>query len=80
MVQVVPARSQKQPGKIKVNFEDMEKNREEEIRKRSEEEKKKRYDENRRSFREAKRRSVSTNEVRRFRPERAGGSSEGGGG
>lgn len=63
MVRVVPAKAQKQPGKISVNFEDMEKSREEEMKKRTEEEKKKRYDENRRSFREAKRRSVSTNQV-----------------
>ncbi|XP_053481917.1 nexilin isoform X1 [Ictalurus furcatus] len=62
LVRVVPAKAQKQPGKIKVNFEDMEKSREEEMKKRTEEEKKKRYDENRRSFREAKRRSVSTNQ------------------
>lgn len=41
-----------------MNFEDMEKNREEELQKKAEEEKKKRYDENRRSFREAKRRSI----------------------
>ncbi|XP_043103483.1 nexilin isoform X3 [Puntigrus tetrazona] len=58
LVRVVPAKSQKQPGKIKINFEDMEKNREEELKKRTEEEKKKKYDENRRSFREAKRRSM----------------------
>ncbi|KAF4072662.1 hypothetical protein AMELA_G00265560 [Ameiurus melas] len=62
LVRVVPAKAQKQPGKIQVNFEDMEKSREEEMKKRTEEEKKKRYDENRRSFREAKRRSVSTNQ------------------
>ncbi|XP_060738203.1 nexilin isoform X1 [Tachysurus vachellii] len=62
LVRVVPAKSQKQPGKIKMNFEDIEKSRAEEMNKRSEEEKKKRYDENRRSFREAKRRSVSTNQ------------------
>ncbi|XP_076860470.1 nexilin isoform X1 [Brachyhypopomus gauderio] len=62
LVQVVPVRRQKQPGKIQMNFEDMEKNREEELKKRSEEEKKKRYDDNRRSFREAKRRSVATNQ------------------
>lgn len=41
-----------------MNFEDMEKNREEELRKKAEEEKKQRYNENKRSFREAKRRSV----------------------
>ncbi|XP_016379870.1 nexilin-like isoform X2 [Sinocyclocheilus rhinocerous] len=58
LVRVVPAKSQKQPGKIKINFEDLEKNREEELKKRTEDEKKKRYDENRRSFREAKRRSM----------------------
>uniref|UniRef100_A0A8C1F3S6 Nexilin (F actin binding protein) n=1 Tax=Cyprinus carpio carpio TaxID=630221 RepID=A0A8C1F3S6_CYPCA len=58
LVRVVPVKSQKQPGKIKINFEDLEKNREEELKKRTEEEKKKRYDENRRSFREAKRHSM----------------------
>ncbi|XP_036435479.1 nexilin isoform X2 [Colossoma macropomum] len=62
LVRVVPAKPQKQPGKIKMNFEDMEKNREEEQKKKIEEEKKKRYDENRRSFREAKRRSVTVNQ------------------
>ncbi|XP_026784394.3 nexilin isoform X1 [Pangasianodon hypophthalmus] len=62
LVQVVPAKTQKQPGKIKMKFEDMEKSREEEMKRRNEEEKKKRYDENRHSFREAKRRSVSTNQ------------------
>ncbi|KAI4872329.1 hypothetical protein NFI96_027757, partial [Prochilodus magdalenae] len=62
LVRVVPAKPQKQPGKIKMNFEDIEKSREEELKKRSEEEKKKRYDENRRSFREAKRRSVTINQ------------------
>ncbi len=41
-----------------MNFEDMEKNREEELQKKAEEEKKRRYNENRHSFREAKRRSV----------------------
>lgn len=41
-----------------MNFEDIEKNREEEIRKAAEEEKKQRYNENKRSFREAKRHSV----------------------
>ncbi|KAL7884535.1 hypothetical protein AOLI_G00073050 [Acnodon oligacanthus] len=62
LVRVVPAKPQKQPGKIKMNFEDMEKSREEEQKKKIEEEKKKRYDENRRSFREAKRRSVTMNQ------------------
>ncbi|XP_012677257.2 nexilin isoform X2 [Clupea harengus] len=63
LVRVVPAKPFKPPGRIKMNFEDMEKNREEDERKKSEEEKKKRYDENRRSFRDAKRRSiVSQNE------------------
>lgn len=41
-----------------MNFEDLEKSREEELKKQTEEEKKKRYDENRRSFREAKCRSM----------------------
>ncbi|XP_057212855.1 nexilin isoform X2 [Triplophysa rosa] len=58
LVRVVPAKSQRQPGKMKVNFEDIEKNREEDLKKRAEEEKKKRYDENKLSFREAKRRSM----------------------
>ncbi|KAK2835490.1 hypothetical protein Q5P01_015974 [Channa striata] len=58
LVRVVPAKSSRPPGKIRVNFEDMERNREEELQKKAEEEKKKRYDENRRSFREAKRNSV----------------------
>ncbi|XP_070817256.1 nexilin isoform X2 [Chaetodon trifascialis] len=58
LVRVVPAKSSRPPGKIKMNFEDMEKNREEELLKKAEEEKKRRYDENRRSFRDAKRRSI----------------------
>nr|XP_040039217.1 nexilin isoform X1 [Gasterosteus aculeatus aculeatus] len=58
LVRVVPGKSSRPPGKIKVNFEDMEKNREEEVKKKVEEEKKRRYDENKRSFRDAKRRSV----------------------
>ncbi|KAF3690884.1 Nexilin F-actin-binding protein Nelin [Channa argus] len=58
LVRVVPAKSSRPPGKIKVNFEDIERNREEELQKKAEEEKMKRYDENRRSFREAKRCSV----------------------
>ncbi|XP_037554009.1 nexilin isoform X2 [Nematolebias whitei] len=58
LVRVVPAKSSRPPGKIKMNFEDIEKNREEELKKKAEEEKKRRYDENRRSFREAKRRSI----------------------
>lgn len=41
-----------------MNFEDMEKNREEELKKKAEEEKQRRYDEHKQSFREAKRRSV----------------------
>lgn len=58
LIRVVPAKTSRPPGKIKMNFEDIEKSREEELRKKVEEEKKRRYDENRRSFREAKRRSV----------------------
>lgn len=57
LVRVVPAKSSRHPGRIKMNFEDMEKNREEDIKKQAEEEKKRQYDENKRSFREAKRRS-----------------------
>lgn len=41
-----------------MNFEDLEKNREEESKKKAEEEKKRLYEENKRSFREVKRRSV----------------------
>uniref|UniRef100_A0A3B5R4Y1 Nexilin n=1 Tax=Xiphophorus maculatus TaxID=8083 RepID=A0A3B5R4Y1_XIPMA len=55
LIRVVPAKQSRPPGKIKMNFEDIEKSREEELRKKVEEEKKRRYDENRRSFREAKR-------------------------
>ncbi|XP_063284023.1 nexilin isoform X3 [Pelobates fuscus] len=51
------------PGKINVNFEDIEREREEEETQRREEEKKKRYDEHRRSFREAKRRSTAMDET-----------------
>ncbi|XP_038571760.1 nexilin isoform X2 [Micropterus salmoides] len=58
LVRVVPAKSSRPPGRIKVNFEDMEKNREEELQKKAEEEKMRRYDENKRSFRDAKRLSV----------------------
>ncbi|XP_072245576.1 nexilin isoform X2 [Leuresthes tenuis] len=58
LVRVVPAKPSRPPGRIKLNFEDMEKNREEELKKKAEEEKKRRYDENRRSFRDAKRRST----------------------
>ncbi|XP_061832159.2 nexilin isoform X2 [Nerophis lumbriciformis] len=58
LVRVVPTKSSRAPGKIKVNFEDMEKSREEELQKAAEDEKKRRYDENKRSFREAKRRSI----------------------
>lgn len=57
-MRVVPAKSARTPGRIKMNFEDMEKNREEELKKKAEEEKQKRYDEHKLSFREAKRRSV----------------------
>ncbi|XP_036410717.1 nexilin-like isoform X2 [Megalops cyprinoides] len=57
-VTVVPAKSSKSPGKIKINFEDLGKAKEEEERKRSEEEKQQRYEEERRSLREAKRRSM----------------------
>ncbi|XP_034556062.1 nexilin isoform X2 [Notolabrus celidotus] len=58
LVRVVPAKSSRNPGRIKMNFEDIEKNRDEELKKKAEEEKKRRYDENRRSFRDAKRCSV----------------------
>ncbi|MGH0122074.1 UNVERIFIED_CONTAM: hypothetical protein FKN15_001799 [Acipenser sinensis] len=59
LIKVVPVKHSKSPGKIKVNFEDLEKAREEEEKQKIEGEKKKRYEEHRRSFREAKRLSVS---------------------
>ncbi|XP_029284734.1 nexilin isoform X2 [Cottoperca gobio] len=62
LIRVVPSKSSRPPGRIKVNFEDMEKNREEEVMKKAEEEKKRRYDENKRSFRDAKRCSVVQDE------------------
>ncbi|KAL1023121.1 hypothetical protein UPYG_G00036650 [Umbra pygmaea] len=52
LVRVVPAKLSQPPGRIKINFEDLEKNREEELKTRAEEEKQKRYNENSRSFRE----------------------------
>ncbi|KAK9519344.1 hypothetical protein VZT92_022080 [Zoarces viviparus] len=58
LIRVVPGKSSRPPGRITVNFEDMEKNREDEVKKKVEEEKKRRYDEHRVSFRDAKRRSV----------------------
>ncbi|XP_029906363.1 nexilin [Myripristis murdjan] len=59
LVRVVPAKASRAPGKIQMNFEDMEKSREEELKKKAEDEKKRRYDEHRRSFRDAKRRSFA---------------------
>ncbi|XP_066453915.1 nexilin isoform X3 [Eleutherodactylus coqui] len=55
-----PVRS---PGKINVNFEDLEKEREKQERKTREEEKLRRYDEHRKSFRDAKRRSTAMDET-----------------
>ncbi|KAJ1171433.1 hypothetical protein NDU88_003295 [Pleurodeles waltl] len=63
---VIPVKSQsKAPGKIKINFEDVEKEREEQEKRMFEEQKKRRYEEHRRSFREAKRHSsvVDENEI-----------------
>ncbi|XP_030061421.1 nexilin isoform X4 [Microcaecilia unicolor] len=54
---VVPIKPNKSPGKIKMNFENMEKEREEEEKRKYEEDKKRRFDEHRRSFREAKQHS-----------------------
>uniref|UniRef100_A0A8C5A6U5 Nexilin (F actin binding protein) n=1 Tax=Gadus morhua TaxID=8049 RepID=A0A8C5A6U5_GADMO len=64
LVRVVPSKACRPPGRIKMNFEDIEKNREEDLKKRAEEEKKRLYDENRRSFREAKRSSLAPAELR----------------
>ncbi|XP_056893808.1 nexilin isoform X2 [Takifugu flavidus] len=58
LVRVVPAKSSRPPGRIQMNFEDMEKNREEGLKKKAEEEKMRQYEENKRSFRDVKRRSV----------------------
>ncbi|XP_075038055.1 nexilin isoform X5 [Mixophyes fleayi] len=62
-VVVTPVKSVRSPGKINVNFEDLEKEREEQERKVLEEEKRKRYDEHRKSFRESKRRSTAMDET-----------------
>ncbi|XP_063795085.1 nexilin isoform X2 [Pseudophryne corroboree] len=62
-VVVTPVKSIRSPGKINVNFEDLEKEREEQERKTLEEEKKRRYDEHRKSFRESKRRSTAMDET-----------------
>lgn len=70
LVRVVPAKPSRPPGRIKVNFEDMEKNREEELQRKAEEEKKKRYDENKRSFRDAKRRSLVQQDDEEKSPEK----------
>ncbi|XP_018113666.1 nexilin isoform X2 [Xenopus laevis] len=53
----ISLKSKMSPGKINVNFEDLEKKREEEEKKNRDEDKKRRFEEHRRSFREAKRRS-----------------------
>lgn len=58
LVRVVPAKSSRPPGRIQMNFEDLEKNREEELKKKVDEEKKRQYEENKRSFRDVKQRSV----------------------
>ncbi|XP_040262707.1 nexilin isoform X8 [Bufo bufo] len=58
-VAITTAKPVRSPGKINVNFEDLEKEREERERKRREDEKKTRYDEHRKSFRDAKRRSTA---------------------
>ncbi|KAJ8357378.1 hypothetical protein SKAU_G00201720 [Synaphobranchus kaupii] len=58
LVGMVPAKPSTAPGKIKINFEDLGKAREEEERRRTEEEKQQRYVEHKRSLREAKRWSI----------------------
>ncbi|KAJ8406395.1 hypothetical protein AAFF_G00306260 [Aldrovandia affinis] len=58
LVKMVAANSSKPPGKIRINFEDLGKAREEEDRRRTEEEKQQRYEEQKRSLREAKRWSM----------------------
>ncbi|KPP68086.1 nexilin-like [Scleropages formosus] len=57
LIKVGPTKSSRAPGKIKMNFEDLGKVREEEEKKKTDEEKQRRYEENRRSFREGKRHS-----------------------
>ncbi|XP_058159291.1 nexilin isoform X2 [Dasypus novemcinctus] len=54
LVTVVPVKSHKTSGKIKKNFEDLEKEREEKERIKYEEDKRMRYEEERRSLKEAK--------------------------
>ncbi|XP_070323973.1 nexilin isoform X3 [Odocoileus virginianus] len=54
LVTVVPVKSHKTPGKIKKNFEDLEKEREEKERVKYEEDKRIKYEEQRRSLKEAK--------------------------
>ncbi|KAI1883278.1 hypothetical protein AGOR_G00243560 [Albula goreensis] len=49
----VPEKTTKTPGKIKINFEDLGKAKEEEERRKAEEEKQQRYEEQKRSLREA---------------------------
>eukprot|EP00062_Callorhinchus_milii_P003417 gi/632940668/ref/XP_007885442.1/ PREDICTED: nexilin isoform X1 [Callorhinchus milii] len=58
----MPEAAPSTPGKIKVNFEDLEKAREEQEQRKFEQEKKRRYEENRRSFRDAKRHSTALSE------------------
>lgn len=54
LITVVPVKSYKTSGKMKKNFEDLEKEREEKERIKYEEDKRVRYDEQRRSLKEAK--------------------------
>ncbi|KAG5847586.1 hypothetical protein ANANG_G00127760 [Anguilla anguilla] len=58
LAEVVTAKPSTAPGKIKINFEDLGKAREEEERRKTEEEKQQRYQEHKRSLREAKRWSM----------------------
>ncbi|XP_078264013.1 nexilin isoform X2 [Rhinoraja longicauda] len=66
----------KSPGKIKMNFEDLEKAREDDGHQRTEEDKRRRYEENRRSFREAKRRSATLSDKDEDKGGKAGSKAE----
>ncbi|XP_048844477.1 nexilin isoform X2 [Brienomyrus brachyistius] len=68
LVKVVPTKPSKAPGKIKVNFEELGKAREEEEKKKSEEEKHRRYEEHRRSFSKAMRHSQHTEDENEPKP------------
>lgn len=54
LVTVVPVKPSKTPGKMKISFEDLEKEREEQERQKHEEEKRQRYEQEKQALREVK--------------------------